>query len=140
MALNGPKIGPFLWPNTLAMKSSKSIPKFSWKSVKNQPILGLKKPSGLSVLEDRSSGGLGPPKMPSVRAVLGLRPWPDPSLTLRLSYPFKLLCNSTFQTYDKLKTIPLLEEAVPKNLCQTSPFSALGSWENGFSPLDLIFI
>ena len=47
---------------------------------------------------------------------------------------------STFQTYDKLKTIPLLEEAVPKNLCQTSPFSALGSWENGFSPLDLIFI
>ena len=44
------------------------------------------------------------------------------------------------QTYDKLKTIPLLEEAVPKNLCQTSPFSALGSWENGFSPLDLIFM
>ena len=62
------------------MKSSKSIPKFSWKSVKNQPILGLKKPAGLSVLEDRSSGGLGPPKMPSVRAVLGLRLWPDPSL------------------------------------------------------------
>ena len=42
--------------------------------------------------------------------------------------------------YDKLKAIPLLEVAVPKNLCQTSPFSALGSWENAFSPLDLIFM
>ena len=32
----------------------------------------------------------------------------DPQ-TLRPPYPLKLLCYSTFQTYDKLKAIPLLE-------------------------------
>ena len=56
---------------------------FGWKSAKNRPILGSKRPAVLQVFEDQSSGGLCPSKMPQVRAVLDLRPWPDPSLVSR---------------------------------------------------------
>ena len=56
------------------------LPKFSMKLAENRPILGPKKPAGLSGFEDRASGGLGPPKKRLGRAGFGLSPRPDPSL------------------------------------------------------------
>ena len=59
------------------------LPKFIRKLAENRPILGPKKPAGLSGFEDRASGGLGPPKKRHGRAGFGLSPRPDPSLLLR---------------------------------------------------------
>ena len=64
----------------------KILPKFSQKSAENQPILGPKKPDGLSGFEDWALGGLGPPKKRLGRAGFGLSPMPDPSLPPVLKY------------------------------------------------------
>ena len=64
------------------------VPKVYPKNSKNWQIWGPKKTAGLSVLEDRSLCGLGPPKKPSVRAVLGLRPRIGTSLLVSL-FPCK---------------------------------------------------
>ena len=45
-----------------------------------------------------------------------------PGLPHRPPYPLKLLSYSTFQTYDKLKAIPLLEVAVPKTSAELARF------------------
>ena len=64
----------------IAQKMSNFLPKFGCKLTENRPILGPKKPAGLSGFEDRASGGLGPPKKRLGRAGFGLSPRPDPSL------------------------------------------------------------
>ena len=64
------------------------LPKFSLKLAENRPILGPKKPAGLSGFDDRASGGLGPPKKRHGRVGFGLSPRPDPSL------PYSLITSS----------------------------------------------
>ena len=66
--------------NFLVIKSAIILHKFGQKLAENRPILGPKKPAGLSGFEDRASGGLGPPKKRHGRAGFGLSPRPDPSL------------------------------------------------------------
>ena len=43
------------------------------------------------------------------------------------------------QSSETLVTFPLLELAVPQNVRQTGPFSALGRWQNRFSSIALFF-
>ena len=66
-------------PN-LNRKMPQKCPIFCPNWAENRPILGPKKPAGLSGFEDRASGGLGPPKNRLGRAGFGLSPRPDPSL------------------------------------------------------------
>ena len=77
-----PKIGQKQIENFLVIKSAIILPKYGQKLAENRPILGPKKPAGLSGFEDRASGGLGPPKKRHGRAGFGLSPRPDPSLAL----------------------------------------------------------
>ena len=99
-------------------KSVIILPKFNRKLAENRPIVGPKKPAGLSGFGNRASGGLGPPKNGFGRAGFGLSPRPDPSL--------------------QSQTEPWLWRICPRAGFSHSPKIGLRA-RSGFSPLNLSF-